>query len=350
VDGSSRCHRVARAAAGAVALAACSAPATLSDLATAEQRERAGDTDGALAAYRAAQTSCTRLTPPRRARLACTQAQLGEAELLESSGRTAEALAAYAALIERAGVEPGTAAQGQYKAGRLALDAGDARAGWTYLWRTVTDFPDEAYAADAVAALVADGRGRDPGALADELARLVTSLAATGVGDNLLWALADLAEHEQAEPATARAYYDRIPVDHPDSGLRDDARWHAARLSRALGDAAGAATRLEALLRTREVALGAGSYFSIWLDDAQLELGRIQRDDLHDAAAAERTFAALPRLYPASILRDDALIELARTRTARGDRLGACRAAGELIAKYADSKHAAEARALGCDA
>jgi hypothetical protein len=348
VDGASRSHRVACVA--ACALAACSAPATLSDLATAEQRERSGDTDGALAAYRAAQVSCTALTPPRRARLACTQAQLGEAELLESSGRTAEAIAAYAALIERPGVEPGTAAQGQYKAGRLALDAGDARAGWTYLWRTVTDFPDEAYAADAVSALVADGRGRDPTALADELARLVTPLAATGVGDNLLWALADLAEHEQAEPDTARAYYDRIPVDHPDSGLRDDARWHAARRSRARGDAAGAATRLEALLRTREVALGAGSYFSIWLDDAQLELGRIQRDDLHDPAAAERAFAALPRLYPASILRDDALIELARTRAARGDRPGACRAAGELVAKHADSKYAAEARALGCDA
>jgi hypothetical protein len=28
-------------------------------------------------------------------------------------------------------------------------------------------------------------------------------------------------------------------------------------------------------LATREVAFGAGSYFSIWLDDAQLELGKI---------------------------------------------------------------------------
>jgi hypothetical protein len=331
-----------------VVVAACSAPATLPDLATAEQRERAGDTPGALAAYRAAQISCRTLGPPRRATLACSQAVLGEAALLEASGATAAAIAAFAAIADRPGTDPATAAHGLYKAGTLALAAGDARRGWTHLWRTVTDFPDEAYAGDAVAVLVTDGRGRDAAGLAGELATLLTPLGGTGVADNLLWGLADLAEHELADVATARAYYDRIPVDHPDSGLRDDARWHAARLSRALDDHAGAATRLVALLRTREVALGAGSYFSIWLDDAQLELGRIQRDALHDLPAADRTFTALPRLYPASILRDDALYELARTREARGDRPGACKAVAELTRKFAESKYLARATDLDC--
>jgi len=344
--------RLGPATRAAIALGwlACSAPATLPDLATAEQRERAGDTEGALAAYRTAQTSCRRLTPPRRAALACSQAVLGEAELLEDRGRTAEAIAAYAGIVDRPGVEQATAAQGLYKAGTLALAAGDATTGWTYLWRAVTDFPDEAYAGDAVTAVVTDGRGRDPRALLGELGGLLTPLGGTGVADNLLWALADLAEHELADPAAARAYYDRIPVDYPESGLRDDARWHAARLSRVLGDDAGAATRLIALLHTREVAVGAGSYFSIWLDDAQLELGRIQRDALADLAAAERTFAALPRLYPASILRDDATYELARTREARGNHAGACAAVKDLKTKYVESKYVERAADLGCDA
>jgi TolA-binding protein len=332
----------------AVALAACSAPATLSDLATAEDRERAGDVEGALAAYRAAQTSCRTLEPPRRARLACSQALLGEAELLEAEGRTAAAIERFAAIALVAEADAPTAAQGQYKAGVLTLATGEPARAWTYLWRAVTDFPDEAYAGDAVAVLLRDGRGRDAHALADELGRVLTPLGATGVADNLLWALADLTEHELADADTARAYYDRIPLDHPDSGLRDDARWHAARISRALGDAAGAAQRLEALLATREVARGAGSYFSIWLDDAQLELGRIQRDELARPADAERTFAALPRLYPASILRDDATYELARTRAARGDRPGACRAVADLGKRFPDSKYLAPAAELGC--
>lgn len=332
----------------ALALVACSAPATLPDLVTAEQRERAGDTDGALAAYRTAQTSCRRLTPPRRATLACSQALLGEAHLLEASGQTAAAIAAFAGFVDRPGIDPPTAAHGLYKAGALALASGDERTGWTLLWKTITDFPDEAYAGDAVAALVTDGRGRDPRALGDELATLLTPLGGSGVADNLLWALADLAEHELADPGTARSYYDRIPTDYPESGLRDDSRWHAARLSRAQGDHAGAATRLQALLETREVALGAGSYFSIWLDDAQLELGRIQRDALADLAAAENTFAALPGLFPASILRDDAVYELARTREARGDHAGACAAVATLKKKYAESKYLERTADLDC--
>ncbi len=70
------------------ALAACSAPATLGELATAERRADAGDVDGAVAAYRAAQQTCKRLKPPRRARAACAEALLGEGEVLDRAGRT----------------------------------------------------------------------------------------------------------------------------------------------------------------------------------------------------------------------------------------------------------------------
>ena len=39
-------------------------------------------------------------------------------------------------------------------------------------------------------------------------------------------------------------------------------------------------------MATREVSLMVGSYFSVWLDDAQLLLGRILRDDLGRADEA----------------------------------------------------------------
>src|SRR5205085_6411683 len=104
-----------------------------------------------------------------------------------------------------------------------------------------------------------------------------------------------------------------------------DARWNAARLSRALGDPKGAVDRLRGLLATREISIGAGSYFSIWLDDAQLLLGQILRDDLHDLPAAAAAFRKLPKDYPASVLKDDALYELAVTLEQAGDHAGACR-------------------------
>jgi hypothetical protein len=336
------------ALASAVAIAACSAPATLSELRLAEQRADAGDVEGAIAAYRAAQGTCRALKPARRAQAACGEALLGEAEVLEHAGRTQPAITTYLAIPARAGDDAATAATAVYRAGTLLLRAQQITPAWTALWRVVTDFPDEPIASDALRTLLTDGRRRDPRALADEIGRILTALAETQVADNLLWSLADLSEHELANPEAARALYDRIPLDTPASGLRDDARWHAARLSRQLRDPAGAATRLRALLATREVAFGAGSYFSIWLDDAQLELGRVLRDDLNDLAGAAAAFRRLPEHYPASILRDDARYELAVTLARAGDLRGACATVAKLAASFPDSKYVARARELGC--
>ena len=334
-------------AAGA-ALVACSAPATLSDLRTAERRADADDVDGAVAAYRAAQASCRALRPARRALAACGEAMLGEAEVLERAGRTQPAIQAYLAIPGRAASDPTTAATATCRAGELLLRDHQLAPAWTALWRAVTDYPDEPAAGDALRVLLTDGRRRDPRALADQIAAVLTPLAETDVADNLVWSLADLSEHELGNPEAARALYDRIPVDTPASGLRDDARWHAARLSRQLGDPAGAVARLRALLATREVALGAGSYFSIWLDDAQLELGKILRDDLHDLPGAVAAFRRLPLDYPASILRDDALYELAVTLERMRDHPAACATLARLATQFADSKYIARGRELGC--
>jgi TolA-binding protein len=330
------------------ALGACSAPATLSELKTAEHRADAGDVDGAITAYRAAQGTCGALRPARRAQAACGEALLGEAEVLEHAGRTAPAIQTYLAIPARAADDPATAATAVYRAGALLLHGHQVTAAWTALWRVVTDYPDEPIAGDALRALVTDGRRRDARALADELGKLLTPLAETQLGDNLLWSLADLTEHELANAPAARAIYDRIPVDYPASDLRDDARWHAARISRLLHDPKGAAARLRALLATREVAFGAGSYFSIWLDDAQLELGKILRDDLDDLPGAAAAFRRLPDHYPASILRDDALYELAATLERRHDHAGACAALARLARQYPDSKYTPRGRELGC--
>ncbi|HET9622484.1 MAG TPA: tetratricopeptide repeat protein, partial [Kofleriaceae bacterium] len=293
-----------------VVLGACSAPATLSELTTAERRADAGDVDGAIAAYRAAQVACKKLQPARRAIAACGEALLGEAETLDHAGRTPAAIAAYLAIPARAG-DTATAAIAVYRAGELLLAHHEVEPAWTALWRVVTDYPDEAPASDALRTLLRDGRRRDPRALVDEMGRILTPLADTQIADNLLWSMADLHAHELGNPEAARALYDRIPVDTPTSGLRDDARWLAAQMSLQLHDPEGAVRRLRGLLATREVAYFTGSYFSVWLDDAQLLLGKLLRDELHDLPGAIAALRRLPKDYPASILRDDALYELA---------------------------------------
>ncbi|HVK86103.1 MAG TPA: tetratricopeptide repeat protein [Kofleriaceae bacterium] len=328
---------------------ACSASPPMTELTTAERREAAGDIDGAIAAYRDAQGKCGALRPPRRARAACADALLGEAEVLEHAERTQEAITTYLAIPARVPDDAATAAVATFRAGELLLRAGDATQAWTALWRVVTDWPDEAPAADALRRLLEDGRGRDARALADQIANVLTALAQTGVADNLVWSLADLTEHELGNPAAARALYDRIPVEYPKSGLRDDARWHGARISRALGDPQGAVTRLRGLLATREVAFGAGSYFSVWLDNAQLELGRVLRDDLGDLRGAIAAFEQLPKHYPASILRDDALYELALTQARAGDPKAACASRAQLVRQSPDSKYVPRLQELGCD-
>lgn len=335
----------------AVLLVACSAPATVPELAAAERSEAAGQTDRALEQYRAAQHTCGALKPERRAKLACSQALLGEAELLEHVDRIDAAIAAYIAIPARVEAEPGgdppTAATALYRAGVLSLHAERPTQAYTALWRVVTDFPDEAAAGDAVKTLLDDGRTRAPAQLAAELEKLATTEAETQVGDNIIWSLADLYAHELARPEQARALYDRIPKDFPASGLRDDARWFAAKLSEQLGDPQGAVARLRALTATREVALMAGSYFSVWLDDAQLELGKVLRDDLHDLDGAAAAFRQLPKDYPASLLRDDALFELAVTLDQAHDTAGRCAAVAALVALDADSKYVPRAKQLG---
>ena len=331
---------------GLAVLLACSAPARLPELAAAEQIEASNPTQ-ALADYRVAQQKCGALQPKRRAIQACGEALLGEAELLEHLQHDDQAVAAYLAIPARAPDDSVTTSTALYRAGELLLHADHTKEAWTTLWKVVTDFPDEPIAADALKTILDDGRGRDANQLAEELRKLLTALTATKIADNVLWSLADLEAHELANPTVARELYDRLPLSYPDSGLRDDARWFAAQLSIQLGDPRGAVIRLRALLATREVAFGVGSYFSVWLDDAQLLLGKLLRDELHDLPGAAAAFRQLPKDYPASILRDDALYELAVTLDKMGDAAGRCRALSQLKHLEPDSKYVPRGAELG---
>lgn len=317
---------------------ACSAPGPAPDIAEAERHRKRGDDEAALAAYQRAQTTCLDIRDRQRRREACADAHLGRAELLVDLDRRTEAAEAFERAISAMTEHRAARARATLRAGQLRLDLGDEVRAYELLWRVVTDFPEEAFAADALKLVLRDGRRRDANQLYNVLMELAARLGPTPLGDNLLFALADLAENERDEPATARALYDRLISAHPQSGLFDDSLWHGARISRQLGDGQGAAERLRRLLATREVAFGAGSYFSVWLDNGQLELGRVLRDDLGDHAGAVRAFARLAEDYPASTLKDDALWETAQTQVSASQPDKACKTLAKLARLYPDSR------------
>src|SRR5207248_4427551 len=133
---------------------------------------------------------------------------------------------------------------------------------------------------------------------------------------------------------------------YPHSGLRDDGLWRAAELLRGSGDFDGALRRLRRILASRKDALITGSYNYLQLDDAQLLTGRIYLDDLHDPARAAEAFQLLADDYPESVLRDDALYDLARAKREQHDVPAACRALARLIKQFPDGNRVRAARSL----
>lgn len=322
-----------------VFVCACSAPVLDADVAAGEAAERDGDYTRALAAYDKTLARCDWNDPPPSQRQLCVDVYLARAGVFDAMGRRRDAALAYERAPQYMPWSPVGSAMGVYRAGRLYLEMGDATRGYQLLWRTVTFYPEQGFAGDALEVVIRDGKKRNVEQLYEVLGELLQPLADTAVADNVLYALADLAENEFSDMPSARAQYDKIAIDYPQSTMRDDALWHAARLSRLLGDARGAIDRLRQLLSTREVAFGTGSYFSVWLDNAQLELGRILRDDLSEFRAALDAFTLLPKHYPASVFRDDALWESALTWDRMGERERTCQTLARLAREWPDSKH-----------
>ena len=70
---------------------------------------------------------------------------------------------------------------------------------------------------------------------------------------------------------------------------------------------------------------------------------------LVDVPGAIAAFRKLPKDYPDSILRDDALYELAATHAKAGQTTEACRAIADLRKQSPDSKYTEEVSALGAE-
>ncbi len=322
--------------------AACTPPALLPELKVAEQHVHAGEYEQALAAYDRALVSCVRLEDEAKRRTTCGHAHLGRAELLDRMDRREDAAAAYEATPAALEGDPVPSATAVYRAGKIRLELGHEVKGYELLWRAITDYPDAPAADYALRQVVIDGRRRDVKQLYQVLGQLAARLGDTEVGDNLLYWMAELASEDFDDDATALELLDRIAEAYPKGALFDDALWHGAAMARARGDAKGAVQRYRRLLKTREVAWFTGSYNSEWFDDSWLQMGITLRDDLEDYGGALKAFRMIPKDYPTSILRDDAMWERAVTYERMGKGNRACKELQTLHNKWPDSKYELE--------
>ncbi|HXU71659.1 MAG TPA: tetratricopeptide repeat protein [Polyangia bacterium] len=325
----------------ALVVAACSGAPLPADFAHAQSLEST-DPERARALYDALDARCKTV---KLAHDDCALVAVRLAELDESAGRWADAEGAWqrAAAIT---AQPRTAARALERAADVAHgELHDDAAAGALAWRVVESYPDEIPADDALKIAIRIDEARDWAALAARLATLYPRVVKFDIGDNVLFERGMLlARHDQGSEAVA--IFDALADAYPHSSLRDDGLWRAAELLRQSGDFEGALRRLRRILSTRKDAIITGSYNYLQLDDAQLLVGRIYLDDLHDPARAAEAFELLADDYPESTLRDDALYELARAKREAKDVPAACRALARLVKQFPDGNRVRAARTL----
>lgn len=326
----------------ALAAGACSASPQLPELEEAEHLEREGHHEAALEAYERAATTCRAIGDGDRRRARCGEAHLHRAELLERLQRQREAADAYLE-VPRSVDEPQAAARATYNAGRIFLELGESEAGYDQLWLTITEYPNQLAAADAVKLLRDDGRRRAPRELYGVFRQLWSVLPDAEVAPHLTFAMAEIAEEDLGDPRAALELYDEIAESYPDSPLYDDALWRGGGLARELGDPRGAIRRYRELEETRDkLPLGFGVARSPHLDDALLETARVLRDDLGEPDRAIEALRTLPEEFPDSRLHDDALFERGLTWAEAGRPDRACTALAHLAEAFPDSRYELE--------
>lgn len=172
-------------------------------------------------------------------------------------------------------------------------------------------------------------------------------LTQTELGESVCYFRARELDALERTTAARDGYLDcarRYP--YPGGAYWDDALFRAAEKELQLGAPAQAIAHLERMLAERESANFVGSYEKGRFAEAQLKLGQIYRDALHDAARARRELRKVWLNHPKNRLADDALFEEALLARAANDERGACEPLGIIVSKLPESRYAACAHEL----
>lgn len=177
-----------------------------------------------------------------------------------------------------------------------------------------------------------DDDGADSERAIEFLRTLRQDVAGSSLGEMLMNLEAELLVRGDRK-GEARRLLERQVTEYPyPKGSRwDDALWRLADL--ALDDDApkDAIAYLKRMIAVHESSFIIGSYTRPLFSKAALRIARIYRDRLHDPAAAIDAYAEARSEFPRSLVVDDALVEEAELRLARGQRARGCALLDELL-------------------
>ncbi|WP_437915688.1 tetratricopeptide repeat protein [Sorangium sp. So ce302] len=274
------------------------------------------------------------------------EARLMQARSFERAESWGEARASYERLLADSPRGP-RSERAEFELADLAIEHGDADAGYAMLLAATLRRPSHGLARNALKRLIQreEDRAGAAGALA-WLRQHGPALRGTELDQDVAYNTALLLERSGDREAALRALVAAARAHpYPVGSLTDDALFHAAELAASLGRPEEAIGYLREMLSAREPAV-TGSYDREKFDDAQLEIARLYRDALGDRAAARRELRKLYTDHPASILRDDALWAEAKLWREEGRSKEACATAARIVRELPESRYVRCAHAI----
>jgi tetratricopeptide (TPR) repeat protein len=230
----------------------------------------------------------------------------------------------------------------EFALAELLERSGQVEAGQEQLARAIRRHPNSGVARGALVRHLDYLRGRGGSALVlSYLADESRASARSELSETLVYRRARELDAVGQAAAARDGYLDcaaRFP--YPIGAYWDDALLRAARKELELGSPTRAIAHLQRMLAEQEGASIMGSYERARYAEAQLEVGRIYRDVLHDPARARQELRKVWLLHPKSPLVDDALFQEALLAHQGGDQQGSCAALTILVRNRPDSRYA----------
>jgi tetratricopeptide (TPR) repeat protein len=224
-----------------------------------------------------------------------------------------------------------------FEASRIRLEhLGQREAALEGFERVMRETPDDGLGTRALYYILADFEARGDSAAAIEFCtRLYEELGNSTLGDDLLRSRSNL-HLLDGRRVEGRADLEALIVRYPyPYGQRwDDAIVTLAELDVEDGEPRRAIERLRGLVFRNEETNLVGSYTLPSMPRAQLRIGEIFRDELHDLDAASEAFEDLEDKFPRSALRDDALYQAGRMWLDAGEDRRGCRILRHLLDDY----------------
>jgi TolA-binding protein len=275
------------------------------------------------------------------------EARYRAADSYERAGDVAHAEQIYRSLAAQ-GPSAQRRSRADFALAELLQRSGREEAGQQQLARAIRNSPNSGLARDGLTRHLSYLRQRGGSEqVLRYLARESAALGGTELGETLVYRRARelddagrTAEARDAYLACAAAF------PYPTGAYWDDALWRAAQQELSLGAPERAISHLSRMLAEQESASIVGSYERARYAEAQLQIGRIYRDSLHEPERARLELRKVWQLHPNSSLADDALFEEALLAQSTGDQTGACSALSIVVTQLPTSRYAACAHLL----